>query len=355
MRVAVIGAGIIGLACAEELLRAGHDVRVFDPTPARGATYAAAGMLAPEAEAWHGESALLRLGLASAAMWRGYAARLGPQVDYRPQGTVLVGHDHDDLRTVHRCVQLLREHDLAAGVLSRRALREAEPTVSSRTAGGVLLPDDHQVNPRRVAEALLARVGDRLVRERATQAAGGVVTGAGTAYPADVVVEATGTAAAHTRPVRGEILRTRMDDPPARVVRGWVHGWPVYLVPRAGGEVVVGATEEEHAGEPVPTVGGVARILDAARRLVPGVDRAEILEVLARDRPGTPDNGPLIGPVTDGRGTRIVAAGHYRSGVLLAPVTAQAVRAHVEGTPVPDVVLPFLSTRFELTIARRPS
>ncbi len=355
MRVAVIGAGIIGLACAEELLRAGHDVRVFDPAPARGATYAAAGMLAPEAEAWHGESALLRLGLVSAAMWKAYAARLGPAVDYRPHGTVLVGHDHDDLCTVHRCVQLLREHDLPAETLGRRALNEMEPTVSTRAAGGAFLPGDHQVNPRRVADVLLARVGGRLVPDSVEQTAGGVVTSTGTMYPADVVVAATGTAAAGTRCVRGEILRTRMDDPPVRVVRGWVQGCPVYLVPRADGEVVVGATEEEHSGKPVPTVGGIARILEAARRLVPGVDRAEILEVLARDRPGTADNGPLIGPVTDGRGTRIVAAGHYRSGVLLAPVTARAVRAHVEGSPVPDVVRPFRADRFEPATSGRPS
>lgn len=358
MRAAVIGAGIIGLACAEELVRAGHDVRVFDPAPAQGATHAAAGMISPAGEAWHGEEPLLRLGLASAALWPGYAARLletsGVDVDFRAYGTVLAGRDHDDLQVVRRTVALLGDYGIPFEDLDRRALLQREPTLSSRTAGGAFLPGDHNVNPRKVAEALLRLVGGRLDRRAATPTEHGVVLRDGTEVPADAVVIATGAAVdgpegPRVRPVKGEIVRARMADPPRRVIRAKVHGETVYVVPRADREVVVGATEEEHSGAPVATIGGVSRLLSAARLLVPGLETAEILDITARHRPGTPDNGPLLGTLPtgpEGRTRWVLATGHYRGGVLLAPVTAHAVRAHVEGTAVSTEALAFLPDRF---------
>jgi glycine oxidase len=360
MRVAVVGAGIVGLACAEELVEAGHEVTIFDPSPGRGATRAAAGMLSPAGEAWHGEHDLLRLGLSSLAMWPGYADRLGAdEVGFRETGTVLVGRDQDDLAVVTSSRRLLGEHGVDAEELSRAELRDVEPTVSRRVAGGALLRGDHSVHPRRVAQVLLARLGDRVVRDTARPvvdgACTGVVTSGGTSYETQAVVVATGhrldpAVPQHrlVRPVRGEIIRARTADPPARMVRAVVHGQPVYVVPRADGEVVIGATSEEHpvtADDPAPTVGGVARLLDAARALLPTLEDAELLEVLARHRPGTPDNGPLIGP-TGVPGLHL-AAGHYRGGVLLAPVTAAAVRAHLEDRPAPDAAAAFTPDRFE--------
>lgn len=355
MRVAVVGAGIVGLACAEELVRGGHDVRCFDPDPAGGATRAAAGMLAPAGEAWHGELALLRLGVESACRWPDYAARLaaeaGTDVDLRTTGSLLVGQDHDDLLQVRRTLDLLDREGLPCRPLDRREARAAEPRLS-RVAGGALLPDDHNVNPRRVAEALLRLLGDRVVRQRAELAEGGVRCPDGSTFSCDTVVLATGAAARtgvpFVRPVRGETIRLRCADPPERVVRARVHGEAVYVVPRAGGEVVVGATEEEHDADPVATVGAVVRLLRAARTLLPGLDDAAFLEVTARHRPGTPDNGPLLGPLPtrDGLPRQVAALGHYRGGVLLAPLTAQVVRAHVEGRDVPDVARPFLPSRF---------
>lgn len=366
MRAAVIGAGIIGLACAEELIRAGHDVLVFDPTPAQGATHAAAGMLGPAGEAWHGEELLLRLGLASAAQWPEYATRLrersGIDVDFRTSGTLLVGRDHDDLQVVRRTLELLESQSIPFEHLDRRGLLRQEPTLSTRVAGGALLPDDHNVNPRRVAEALMGIVDDRLVRRAASAADEGVVLEDGTIVAADVVVIATGADSGavpetrYVRPVKGEIVRARMDHPPGRVVRARVHGESVYVVPRADNEVVIGATEEEHSGDPVPTVGGVTRLLNAARALVPGLETAEILDITARHRPGTPDNGPVLGPVGTEPGAtcrRIIATGHYRGGVLLAPLTAAVVRAHVEGTAVLEEAIPFTPNRFAQKQNRR--
>lgn len=326
MKTVVAGAGIVGLTCAHWLVEAGHDVTVFDPAPGQGASFAAAGMVAPAGEAWFGEEELLRLGTASAAMWPAFAAGLG--VDFHQTGTVLAGRDADDVTVLRQSVDLLRS-------LGRSVGEADEPTLSDRVAGTAFLPDDGHVNPREVVAVLLGRLGRRVVRETAPTR---TPTGA-------VLIRCTG-AAAHPviRRVRGEILRVRCDDPPQHVVRGLVHGQPVYLVPRADGEVVIGATSETHDAPPVPTVGGVLRLLDAARSLVPSLDGAEILETLARDRPGTPDNGPLIGRTPD---DEILAAGHYRGGVLLAPVTAAAVLALIEDRPAPPEVAPFQPSRFE--------
>ncbi|HJQ03805.1 MAG TPA: FAD-dependent oxidoreductase [Nocardioides sp.] len=317
MRVRVLGAGIIGLACAEELIRRGHAVDVVDPAPGSGASYAAAGMLSPAGELWHGETELFGLGRASLELWPAWAARLG--VPLHATGTVLAAADAGDLQEIDRQVGLLAAAGLATEALSRRELLAREPGLG-RVVGGAYLPDDHSVDPRRVVAALLERVP---------------VGGSGGA--AEVTVVATGARlpAPFTdlvRPVRGEILRVRVADPaqrPAHTVRGLVHGRPVYVVPRAGSdEVVIGATSEEHDGPPVVTVEGVHVLLDAARELLPGLDRAEFVEAVARDRPATADHLPLVGPA--GEDGVLLAAGHGRNGVLLAPLTAQRIADHVD-------------------------
>ena len=355
MRVAVIGAGIIGLACAEELVRAKHDVRVFDPDPAGGATRAAAGMLAPAGEAWHGETELLRLGVASARLWPSYAARLhaaaGLDVDLRTAGTLLAGQDHDDLLHVRRTLDVLEAEGIAFRELDRREARAEEPTLS-RVAGAALLPEDHHVNPRLVAEALLRLVGAHLVRARAEVTPSGVATADGRSFPCDAVVVATGAEARElvpaVRPVRGETIRLRAADPPTRVLRARVHGEKVYVVPRAGGEVVVGASEEEHDTVPVASLGTIVRLLHVARTLVPGLETADVVDITARNRPGTPDNGPLLGTVDSPGPFRLVlAVGHYRGGVLLAPLTAQIVRILVEDGNAMGVARPFTPGRFD--------
>lgn len=351
--VVVVGGGIIGLSCADELLRAGHDVLVCDPAPGRGATHAAAGMLAPAGEAWFGEEDLLRLGLDSLARWPGFAASLAQRsevaLDLRGTGTLLVGMDRDDVADTRRACALLAGCGVPVEALDRGELRRREPSVSSRVTGGAWLPGDRHVDPRQVATALLTVLRDRVVRQQAAPVPGGVALADGRTLRADVVVLATGaTGLAHVRPVRGEVVRVRAVDPPAHVLRARVHGRQVYVVPRSRGEVVVGATEEEHPGHAAPTLGGVARLLDAARQLVPGLDRAELVDVVARDRPGTPDNGPVLGVLAGpGPETRIVAGGHYRGGVLLAPVTAAVVRALVEQAPPPGVAAPFRPDRFD--------
>lgn len=324
MRVDVLGAGIVGLAVADELARRGHDVVVVDPQPALGASYAAAGMLSPAAEVWHGEEDVLRLGLASLAQWPRLAGRLG--VELRTTGTLLVGYDAGDLQQVERQAALLHRHGHPVELLGRAGVRSAEPTLA-RVAGGALLPSEASVDPRAVCEALLDRVVLR-----------------GTPRPdAEVTVVATGSSLPEpwtglVTGVRGEVLRLRSDDPPRRTVRGWVGGEAVYLVPRRDGRVVLGATSEAHEAPPVVTAGGALRLLAAARALWPALDRAELVEGTARDRPATADGLPLVGPTgVDGV---LLAAGHHRHGVLLAPLTAQLVADHLETGCVDPVLDP---------------
>jgi glycine oxidase len=326
MRIRILGAGIVGLACADELMRRGHDVRLVDPAPASGASHAAAGMLSPSSEVWHGEAALLSLGLRSLDLWPALASRLG--VPLHATGTLLVGYDHGDLQQVERQAALLAAHGRAVDVLAAPELHALEPRLSPRVLGGALLAEDHSVDPRAVTAALLRKC-DGLVEFSAPE----IATNPSNFTGYDATVVATGARLpepfAHlVRPVRGEIVRAQTDDPPARTVRGWVRGEAVYVVPRASGEVVIGATSEEHDAPAFPTVGGVARLLDAARELLPGLERAELVEAIARDRPATADHLPLIGP-THVPGV-LLAAGHHRHGVLLAPLTAQLIANHLE-------------------------
>lgn len=318
MRVRILGAGVIGLACADELLRRGHLVEVIDPAPGQGASFAAGGMLSPSAELWHGEEVLFDLGQRSLDLWPAYAEGLG--VPLHRTGTLVVGHDHGDLQQVERQATLT-----GGRLLTGHEVRALEPT-AARVAGGLFLPDEASVDPRAVVAALLERVPITSTSARA-----------------DVTVIATGAVLPDpftplVRRVGGEIARARMADPPTRTIRGWVRGEAVYVVPRPNGEVVIGATSDEHDEPAVPTVGGITRLLATARALLPALERAELLEAIARDRPGTADNLPLIGP--SGEPGVVLAAGHFRHGVLLAPLTAQLIADHLETGHVEPAVDP---------------
>jgi len=156
------------------------------------------------------------------------------------------------------------------------------------------------------------------------------------------------------RPVKGQILRLRPTPATlaaglpagllARTVRGIVRGSSVYLVPRLSGELVIGATQEELGPDIRVTAGGVWELLRDARTLVPGITELELVEAVAGLRPGTPDNAPVLGPSQ--LPGLVLATGHFRSGVLLAPVTAGIVTDYLESGRLPDAALPFLPERF---------
>jgi glycine oxidase len=340
--VAVVGAGVIGLTIAWRCAEEGHDVRVHDPDPGGGATGVAAGMLAATGEARFGEEPLHRLLLAAAHRWPEFAARLASasniDLSYRRDGTVLVAGTDDDLRAVTRLVDFHRRCGLPVQPLTAAEVREREPLLSPRVRGGAFLPDDGQVDPRRVARALLSLVPVSAAPPEA----------------ADLTVIAAGHASADlvpglpVRPVKGQILRLRGEGL-TRVIRGHVANRSVYIVPRADGEVVVGATEEERGTDTTVTAGGVLDLLRPAVALVPGLAEYELAEAKAGLRPGTPDNAPLVGMVRPGV---VVATGHYRDGVLLAPVTADAIVELLETGEFPELFTPFHPDRFAAEVHR---
>jgi glycine oxidase len=302
-----------------------------------GTSRVAAGMLAPVAEADAGERALLALGLRSARRWPAFAAQLsevtGLDLDFRATGTLMVARDRDEAEALERERDLRQRMNLRVERLLPSAARRLEPALAPTLRGALHLPDDHVVDPRLVCAALARAAADAGAVLRS-----GVEVGDLAALPAEQVVVAAGPWSgafgdeARVRPVKGQSLRLRDPAGPGlveRVVR-WDGG---YLAPRGDGRYVLGATSEERGFDTAMTGGGVYELLRDASELVPGVLDLEVEEVLAGLRPGTPDNAPILG--RSAADPRIVwATGHYRNGVLLAPVTADIVVAELAGEPI---------------------
>ena len=373
MRIAVIGAGIIGLATAEELLRRGHEVTVFDPDPAGGASLAAAGMLAHAAEMSWGQDALAPLLRASAERYPDVVARLsaasGRSLGYRTDGTLSVGVDAADREALVAAAGLQRAQGLRADLLTGSAARDLEPALGPAVTSAVSTPDDHQIDPRRVTAALLDVLGDRVRRETVTAVTRmaaettGVRSTSGEQHRADVVVAAAGLDAAliegvpalPLRPVWGDILRLRVPSAlrplVTRTIRAQVRGRGVYLVPREDGTVVVGASVRED-GLPGVHAGSVLALLRDAEAVVPGISECEIVEMLARPRPGSPDAVPLLGFVDEGL---LVSTGFDRHGVLLAPLAAAVAADLIEGRPIEEDLRSAIDPRrFAVSAAARP-
>ncbi|HWD10190.1 MAG TPA: glycine oxidase ThiO [Actinomycetota bacterium] len=374
MDTIVIGAGAIGLGIAWRLTQRGGDVLVLDrDEPGRGASYHAAGMLAPITEAGYGEDALLRLNLASARRYPAFLdslqAATGRRLASSAPGTLFVALDRDQLEALHRLSTFQQSLGLATTWLDGGRCRELEPALHPGVRAGILATE-REVNPRALTAALAAAIQSgggtirahaevrRLVTgddgdiagvelaggERITVGAGGrVVLAAGCwsggigGVPAEV--------AEAIRPVKGQILRLRPKAGEPTPIRHLIRSEEVYLVPRGDGELVAGATVEEQGFDQSLTGGGVYELLRAAIEAVPAVRELELVEASAGLRPGSRDNGPLIGPVRSAPGL-LVASGHYRNGILLTPVTADAVVASIAGQDPPGEVRPFSPERF---------
>ncbi len=392
--VVIAGGGVIGTAIAWRAAAAGLDVMLVDPQDGAGASGVAAGMLAPVSEALFGEDALLRLNLLAVRRFPGFAAELeeltGQQVGLRRDGTLAVAHDAGDHAALLRLVAFRRSLGLGADELDGRECRALEPFLAPGVRGGALFAGDWSVDNRRYLAALrqaAAGAGARTVRGRVTRvlARGGRACGvelAGRAEPAGgggpagsglgggagggaatiscgTVVVAAGCwsagiaglpepLGAAVRPVKGQLLRLRL---PARMpavlgrtVRATVRGVDVYLVPRADGELIVGATSEERGPDRTVTAGAVHDLLHDAMSVLPVTSELILAETCAGLRPGTPDNGPAAG-ATSLAGV-VAATGHYRNGILLSAVTADAVVAWLTGQPAAAEWAPFSPDRF---------
>ncbi|HEX6357989.1 glycine oxidase ThiO [Actinophytocola sp.] len=347
MKVVVVGGGVIGLSVAWRLATE-HDVTLVDPAPGRGASWVAGGMLAPVTESWPGEEDLLDLGSASLDSWPAFAAGLG--ISLHTAGTIVAAVDAADAAQLDVLADFLAARGRDVDRLTGRELRRVEPTISFRVRSGLMVPGDLAVDNRELLRALHSSAeaaGVGFVREPVRAVRREAVDLGGTTLRCDVAVIAAGAwssglhpaLASAVYPVKGEILRLRARPnalpPPAHTVRALVESRPVYLVPREGDELVVGATQYEAGFDDEVTAGGVRDLLMYAETVLPGITEYGLAECAAGLRAGSRDNLPLIGWLEPGV---LVAAGHHRNGLLLAPITADAVAAFVSGAAPPPVV-----------------
>ncbi|MFE2379572.1 glycine oxidase ThiO [Streptomyces sp. NPDC059398] len=370
--VLVVGGGIIGLVTAWRSAQRGLRTAVADPQPGGGAAQVAAGMLAAVTELHYGEQVLLGLNLESARRYPAFAAELaeasGQDLGYRACGTLSVALDLDDREHLRELHALQHRSGLESEWLTGRECRRLEPMLAPGVRGGLRVDGDHQVDPRRLAKALLTaceRAGvtfhrgwaERLTveRDRAT----GVVLADGTVLGAGQVVLAAGSLSGRlagvpdavlppVRPVKGQVLRLTVPRVYApflsRTVRAVVRGSHLYLVPRENGELVIGATSEELGWDTTVTAGGVYELLRDAHELVPGITELPLTETCAGLRPASPDNAPLLGPtVLPGL---LLATGHYRNGVLLTPVTGDVMAELLTTGELPAEARAFTPRRF---------
>jgi glycine oxidase len=363
-----VGGGVIGLSCAWRAARRGASVAVLERgRPGGGASGVAAGMLAPVGELTFGEPELLGMTLAAARLYPKFVRELeeatGRRTGYERLGALHVALDRDEAAQLRRVYDLQRSLGLEAEWLAPRRCRELEPGLTPSFNGGVLAAGEAAVDPRALTAALLSACavegvevrsgaevvagvfeGERLagVVARGAEGPGGPAAEEELRAPAVVLASGAWSRAAEwlpeharprVRPVKGEVLELRTRDGAAPCKRILASD-RVYLVPRADGRLIVGATVEEMGFDTTVTAGGVHELLREAYRLLPDVAEMELLDAVAGLRPGTPDNLPFVGPgAIDGL---LLATGHYRNGILLAPLTAEAIAATLAGEPAPE-------------------
>jgi glycine oxidase len=374
----IIGGGICGLGIGWRLAAAGRPVTVLERDRAgMAATWAAAGMLAPQAEAEHGEEALLPLAMESCARWRGFADELqaasGIDVDYRPEGTLVVAVDRDEREHLEHRFDYFRTLGLDMAWLSGYEVRQREPYLARSINAAIYSASDHQVDNRSVAEALKKAFVDAggTLREGVAVdevlLSGNRVTGV-RAGEEDIAAEAVVVAAGAwsrnipgipeiarplVRPLKGQMMALRMDT--AAPILNHVVWGPglsivpqVYLAPKSDGRLIIGATVEEMGFDTGLTAGGMFELLRQAYDTLPGVYELPVLETWAGLRPASRDDAPILGPsAVDGL---VMATGHHRNGILLAPVTADYVADYLLTGTVAEAMRPFGLERF-----RRPA
>lgn len=367
----VVGAGIAGLSAARAAIDAGLEVVVVaGEQPAASAV--AAGMIAPVGELSWGEEHLHRAAVAASSRWADFAEALeretGVPIPYRRRGAIHVALDRDEAAQLRRRASLIAEHGLEATELTRSAAREAEPGLAPSVSAALELPGEAEVDPAPVLEALGAIASSRATVVAATarriEVEGGAVVAVelvgGGRIATDRVVLAAGAWSGGelvdpelrppVRPVRGEILTLRARSGEQLPCRRLVVTERVYLVPRASGELVVGATAQERGFDLAISAGGVHELLREAYRVLPGIDELELVDARVGLRPGTPDNAPLIGSA--GVAGLVVASGMYRNGILLAPLIGPAVAAALGGRPPPPETEAFDPARFGAGVGR---
>ena len=362
----MVGGGVVGAAVARELARTGAEVLLLDAGPLPGnASWAGAGMLSPIGEGLE-EGPFLELGLRALRQYPRFVETLqqetGITAEYRASGMVQIGLDEEEVQFLQKREEVLRNRGLSVCWLDPEELGQRVKGMSPGALGGLLIPEDHQVDNRALTHAL--RVGARMVGVRFQEGStveailhdGKVVTGlelaGGTRVDVGVVVLAAGAWSGRirglprslpVRPVRGQMLALLPSDGMGPHMASSPR---VYLVPRGDGRVLVGSTMEEAGYAPHPTLEGIGSLMDGALELLPGLADAPLVETWAGLRPGTPDGLPVLGPDPDLEGL-IYATGHFRNGILLAPATAEIVTELVQGRTSPVSLASFEPQRWD--------
>lgn len=350
--IVVIGGGVIGLSIAWHLLAAGARVVVIDSGEPAAASSASAGMLAPLTEASQA-SPLLDLGVVSL---RAYPAFLDALADATGQRVMLCGPGMLRLGRHDVVVQQARARGMAVETLDRDALRGLEPRLARDLDAAVFTPEEKHVDPRELMAALKAAIrlrgataihgaarellmeGDSVCAVRTAErtiACGSVIIAAGAWSD---TISRLGVAFG-THPVRGQIVVLRPS-----AIQCTIYGTGAYLVPR-GSHLLVGATQERVGFDARVTAEGVTALLNAALAIVPSLRDSEMVTAWAGLRPGSPDGMPVIGRVT-GAPNAFVATGHFRNGILLAPITGSLVAEMVSSGKVPELLQAFTLDRF---------
>jgi glycine oxidase len=362
--VVVIGGGVIGCVVARRIAARGATVTLIErDVPGRAATWAAGGMLSPLGEAGD-HPAFLDLAVRSLDLYAQFVSELtaqsGIEVEYRPAGKlhVTIGRGHSDLRSL-----VERGRGFGVQPMTGDEARGLEPALGPAVDAAIFVGRDHRVNNRLLGVAAWKAAEASGVRVHCDSPAASLEIDSrvrsvrltdGTTIASDSVVLAAGAWSSRieglprplpVEPVRGQMLSVEGDrDNP--LLERVIHAPGCYLIPREEGHIVIGATSERAGFVPGPTPAGLAALSAAAAAVVPAIAQKRVLETWAGFRPGTPDGLPVLGPdpAVDGL---FYATGHYRNGILLAPITAEILAACVAGVASPVPLDPFRPDRFE--------
>ena len=372
-KIIIIGGGAIGLGIGWQLTKAGASVTIYERAQAgRAASWAAAGMLAPLAEAHSEEPELLKLGCQSLERYPQWVSELETDaemsISYRVEGTLIVGLEPDDTHQLRHLYTAQQDLGLDVEWLTGREAREIESALSPRVTAAIRCATDYQVDNRLMIQALqhAYQADSGVLHENSTikkiVIENGVATGVQTQdgfQAADTLILAAGCWSAQidglpdpiippVRPVKGQMLALQMEEGiiVKNVIRTVRARYPtsVYLVPRTDGRLIVGATSEEMGFDTRLTAGGVFELLRGAWEAMPGIYELPLLETWTGLRPGSRDNAPILGktPVEN----LIYATGHYRNGILLTPITAYEIAKLILTGETSETIAPFQLDRF---------
>lgn len=366
----IVGAGVIGLSIAWRLSQKGMRVVIVDPKPLGGASWVAAGMLAPVSEANPGEEELVRLGLKSLQRYPSFVKELEDfsqmEVGYISSGTLEVGLDANDRAEIEFLHSFRSKLGLETKLLDSTATRKVEPSLSPGIQASVSIEQEHQVDNRLLCQALLkavylgggyfyqATIAELKFDEKKPLKT--LVAENGIKISSPNIVIAAGAWSGDIKgiipqlpiyPIKGQTLRVRLPESYLgyqKIIRGLAKGYHVYMVPRKHGEIIIGATVEDKGFDTTITVEGIYELLRNITSLLPNISEATIEETLAGLRPGSPNNAPILGSfATQGL---FVATGHYRNGILLTPVTSDALSDCVIDQVDPAYIEYFSPNRF---------